>query len=157
VLVDVQQVIPLPEAAAYQVQIKEKQQREREARQSKDYTKYDVVIAGQPNKHLPKNRAIFAIVKYLCEKLGVTPDAIQESIGGRKRFRGVDGLLNSQEFLARQSQVDPQRFFCNDVDLIHFEGKTYAFSNQWGTQTADAINSLLKNFPNKNVICEKAL
>ena len=47
-LIDVQQVIPLPEAADYQVQVREKKRQERRARQGgADFTRYDVVVDGQ--------------------------------------------------------------------------------------------------------------
>ena len=49
---DVQTVIPIPEVADYQVRIREKKQRERESRKSaRDFTKYDVDIAGAHSRH----------------------------------------------------------------------------------------------------------
>ena len=48
IFIDVQTVIPIPEAVDYQVRIREKRQKERESRQSKkDYTKYDISVDGQ--------------------------------------------------------------------------------------------------------------
>lgn len=157
VLVDVQQVIPLPEAAEYQVQIKEKQQRERKARQSKDFTRYDVVTAGARHECLPKRRAIYTVVKFLCDK-GVAPEAVSKAIGtGRSVFRERDGEINFQEFVAGQGAgdalFDQRRYFCEDEELIRFGGKTYAFTNQWGTETAEFINNLISAFPDKQVTC----
>src|SRR6266487_1085434 len=46
-LVDVEQVIPLPEASAYQVGVSEKKRKEKSLRvQNRDMTKYDVTIFG---------------------------------------------------------------------------------------------------------------
>lgn len=149
-LVDVQQVIPLPEAAEYQVQIREKQQRERVARESsKDYTKYDVTIAGTRNEHLPKRQAIFAVVKHLCAN-GVSPDGVQTASGHtRDLFQVVDGTVNSADFVAKAER--PSRCFCDDGELIHWEGKTYAFTNQWGRRTKEFIDNLVKAFPDKQL------
>src|SRR5206468_2762142 len=78
VLVDVQQVIPLPEAAAYQVQVREKSRKERLAREtSKDLTKYDVTISGVTEQRLAKRNAILRLVRYLCGG-GVTPEQIAQ-------------------------------------------------------------------------------
>ena len=58
-LVDVQQIIPLPEIEQYQVQLREKTQRERETRkQSRDFTKFDITIDGDTESWVTKGRAI---------------------------------------------------------------------------------------------------
>jgi hypothetical protein len=47
-LVDVQQIVPLPEAPQYQFQVREKAQREREARVSNaDFTRFDVKVGDE--------------------------------------------------------------------------------------------------------------
>ena len=52
VLLDVQTIIPIPEAEEYQIRIREKRQRERVAREgTRDFSKYDVVIG---DKQYPK-------------------------------------------------------------------------------------------------------
>lgn len=48
VLVDVQQIIPIPEAADYQIQMKEKTRQERKSRGTgPDFTRFDITIGGQ--------------------------------------------------------------------------------------------------------------
>ena len=56
VLLDVQTVIPLPEVADYQVRIREKKKAQEVQRNSKDYTKYDVTIAGKTFESLNKRQ-----------------------------------------------------------------------------------------------------
>jgi hypothetical protein len=52
ILVDVQQIIPLPEVESYQVKIKQQSEERREARKSsKDHTRYSVF-----DIHLGQNR-----------------------------------------------------------------------------------------------------
>ena len=51
ILVDVQQIIPLPEVAEYQVRVNEKKRKEREARtDTRDWTSYDVTLDGRLNR-----------------------------------------------------------------------------------------------------------
>jgi hypothetical protein len=77
ILLDVQQIIPLPEVEDYRVQVKEKQRRERKARTSgPDYTKYDITIEGETHGNLAKRSAIFTVIKHLCEK-GISPERIK--------------------------------------------------------------------------------
>ena len=55
VLLDVQQVIPLPEAEEFQVQVREKAQRERQTRSSsRDMTRFDVEVLGKKYRNLPR-------------------------------------------------------------------------------------------------------
>ena len=71
-LVDVQPIIPLPEAAAYITGVREKSRKERIARESsKDLTKYNVTINSVTEEGLAKRQAILRIVKHLCVS-GVT-------------------------------------------------------------------------------------
>jgi hypothetical protein len=166
-LLDVQQIIPLPEAEEYRVQIKEKQKLERTARKSdRDVTKYDVTIDGTTYERLPKRAAIFTVVRHLCE-IGHTPERIAETVPRRRNsmFRSVEGTIGSEEFVQKaiaQAKVEgksfkARRFYCADEDLIIAGGKTYAFSNQWGSWTMEAIDLLVKAFPKTDIKCQAAL
>ncbi len=85
VLVDIQQIIPLPEAELYIVPLKEKQQRERASRKTKlDTTKYDVTIAGQKHERLPKREAIFRIVQHLVNQKH-SPEDIAAAVPWRQK------------------------------------------------------------------------
>ncbi len=68
VLVDIQQLIPLPEAADFQVKQRGKDLEAAAAKvkaSTKDYTKYDLVIAGELDPHLSKQIAIARAVNGL--------------------------------------------------------------------------------------------
>jgi hypothetical protein len=161
ILVDVQQVIPLPEAEDYRVRFKEKQQRERAARRAThDLSKYDVTIGGQTHCRLSKRAAIYAVVKFLCDS-GVGPERIAAQVPGyeNRMFRSADGALDRPAFLGRMRQeqenggmsFDESRFFCDDDQLIHADGRTLACTNQWGGNFLAAINSLKKAFPEHRI------
>jgi hypothetical protein len=74
-LVDVQPIIPLPEAKDIVVQWREKSRKERIARgeSSKDLTKFDVTINGVTEPRLAKRQAILRVVKHLASS-GIAPE-----------------------------------------------------------------------------------
>jgi len=105
-MLDIQSVIPLPEAEEYQVRIHDKVRLERVSRtRSRDLTKYDVTVGGETLIGLPKRR-----------------------VPWRKNIlRGFEGRLDSDQFkseLAKQLESEgkkplPRRFFIEDDELIH--------------------------------------
>lgn len=161
VFLDVQTVIPLPEAEDYQVQIREKQQKERISRNSsKDLTKYQITIDGKTTEPLAKRRAIFSVVQHLCKK-GITPEEIHKVLHWRANglWRVVEGDVGSDAFFEGASKAaneggpafDPGRWFYNDDELIHSNGKTYAFTKMWGTRTEEGIRELLNKFSDHGI------
>jgi hypothetical protein len=166
ILVDVQQVIPLPEAEEYRVRIKEKQQRERESRRfTPDLTKYDVTIEGKIHARLSKRAAVYAVVKFLCDS-GIAPEQIAAQVPSRENsmFRSATGTLDMAAFVQRMREeeerggkrFEERRFYCADGELIHAQGRTYAFTNQWGLHTISAIKSLIQAFPEYPITCTKS-
>ena len=166
VLLDVQQVIPLPEAADYQVRVREKVQRERVARQAangRDYTKLIVTTPQGVRGPLPKRRAILEVVKGLISA-GIPPLEIGRILQNHHRYgdwtlasapddldRGGFIAAMAAEGRASGRTFDPVRFFCKDEELIRSGGRTYALTNQWGTQTIETIEALLKAFPDQGI------
>ena len=70
-------------------------------------------------------------------------------------FRSANGSLDSAAFAQSMRQeeegggrrFESRRFYCADDELIHSEGRTYAFTNQWGANFLTAINNLKQAFP----------
>lgn len=154
-LLDVQQIIPIPEAAAYQVQVQLKAQQVRASKSGgRDFTRYDVTIDGQTTSRLPKRATIFQIVKHLCD-IGVPPVEISLAIPrGDSVWSITEGHLDAAEFadlMVRQGGFDPRRWYCDDHELVYADGATYAFSNQWGASTADSVDRLIKAFPQASI------
>jgi hypothetical protein len=158
VLVDVQQIIPLPEAAEFQVQIREKARKEREARGTGvDFTRYNLDFDGEKHSSLWKRNAIFLIIQRLCAK-GTPPEEITSLFKWRPNrvWYSVDGTVDATKFATLAAakaasgggNYDPRRWFCEDGQLIHANGKTYAFSDQWGGERwRDAMNALKDKYP----------
>ncbi len=130
VLLDVQQVIPLPEAAEYQVQVREKTQRVRNAKNySRDFTRYDVSIRGETHPSQSKRRAILLIVRSLVQN-GVPSDRIASLMPWRPNHVW---------------------WFCDDDDLLSISGRTYAFSNEWGKSWTKTMTLLAESFPEHKI------
>jgi hypothetical protein len=86
ILLDVQQIIPLPEAADYQVQIRQKQREVRAAaEQATDWTRYDVQAASELHRTLYKREVMFVVCRFLWAK---------ESLLKKLRARPEDTCLS---------------------------------------------------------------
>lgn len=158
-LVDIEQVIPLPEASDYVTQLGAKDRQERVARAStRDFTKFDVSVNGKAETRLAKRNAMFFVVKNLCDS-GIKPEKISELINWRRLFLQVDGTLDSDSFIhtaTAQREVggkmfEKRRWFCDDGELIRINGKTYALTNQWGNRWGSAMSLLKDNFPEAKI------
>ncbi|MCG7988389.1 MAG: hypothetical protein ABW157_19825 [Candidatus Thiodiazotropha sp. LLP2] len=160
-LLDVQTVIPLPEAEDYQVKIREKQQKERNSRNtSKDLTKYEITIEGSSTPPLSKRKAIFTVVQQLCKK-GVSPEDIHKVLHWRANglWRIVEGEVSSDEFKEEAIRAannggfafDPGRWFCSDDELIFSGNKTFAFTKMWGVRTEEGLRDLLEAFSGNDI------
>jgi hypothetical protein len=152
-LVDVQQIIPLPEAAHYQVQVREKAQKDRAARVSgADFTRFDVQINGELHKSVWKRNALYLICKRLVNG-GISPDEIASAFTWRNNaWYSVEGTVNGEAFNQLASakatsgghSFDQPRWFCEDEELFHADGKTFAFSKMWGGKNWHRAMDLLK-------------
>lgn len=132
---DVQQVIPLPEATDYQIRVREKQQKERASRrQARDTSLYTVSLAGTVIENLSKRRAMLEVVRFLCG-CGVSPEELLRASGTNKStmFRSTTGELDSatlvdrvtKEEADRNRSFNPRRYFTDEDELIYFNGRTY--------------------------------
>lgn len=151
IFLDVQQILPLPEAQEYQIRIREKSDQQRVARQThRDYTRYDLTIGDQTYPKLYKRAFIFEVVRAAVNR-GASPEAIERAIGIDNLWVGVEGQLNGQDFCEAATKItenvgkkfDNIRYFTNDEELIPFNGKTYAFTNQWGIGTREAVDAVI--------------
>jgi len=167
VLLDVQQVIPLPEAEAYQVRVREKSRKERESRRSsRDYTKYFVTLGEERIGPLAKRETVFRVIKHLCDA-GVNPEDIKKRVTFRKKncFRQAAGAFaNEEDFVAAVTEViagkgrkfDAGRWYTGDGERIERDGMTYAVSNQWGGRAIEWLEQVLDAFPDHGVEVEAA-
>lgn len=156
-LLDVQTVVPIPEAADYQIRILEKKRRERAARQvARDRSRFDVRIGGEVHRTQTKRGMMHLIIAEAINN-GGDPKRVVEALPSRK-LKMFDGELDRDQVIERIMEVDGggvvprwKRFFCDDDKLVRVGGKTYVVSNQWGTDTIDAADSLARAFPDLDI------
>lgn len=154
-LLDVQQVIPLPEASDYQVQVREKARRERAERKGdmRDLTRYDLTVFGVRYPAKRKRRAVLQAVRSLSEA-GVHPDTIAPHLKHPQPFVREKGDLDHQRFVERMEEAyrrgegpRPRAYLTKDDELIRSGGETFALSKGWGTNTVPTLENLRCAFP----------
>jgi hypothetical protein len=144
-LVDIQQVIPLPEATDYMVGLRRREQAAKTAAVSADrYTRYTIVFGdGQTSETLNKRRALLRMVLALHAE-GVPIDKIRQVVKERK-LQSVPGTLDGDElvdtFVAKYpgSRAEKRWFY---EAPIHVDGQTWVFSKMWGEDTEETLEAL---------------
>ena len=158
VFLDIQQVLPLPEAAEYQVQLRKKTAEERQSQEYEyDFSKYDLSIFGHEYKDLYKRKLFFLAVRDLISH-GIKPEQIMAFIPARQWLK-VPGTCSVQEFKEKSAQLktvsgvayDLRRFFCEKDELFHVDGNTYAFSNQFSRHHMPMLERLAEAFPEARI------
>lgn len=169
VLLDVQTVIPIPEVADYQVRIREKKQKERAARcDNRDFTKYNVTVAGNNYEALGKRWMVYHIISQIIAS-GATPPDVQQALDlvpqcRKKLFEVLKGELDAEEVYEEIMVSDTggrypkaKRFFCGEGQLFYFDNNTYVLSNQWGGGTLETVTALSKQYPDLNIVIESVI
>ncbi|MFN5514837.1 MAG: hypothetical protein ACK5CA_08835 [Cyanobacteriota bacterium] len=139
ILLDIEQIIPLPEAEEYQVKVREQASAQRAVTSSsKDRTKYQFF-----GKVYNKRQLVLAIVTYYLQ---TNPDKTFEEL--REIFYddihstyGVIALLEKAEL-----KGGAKRYFLNEEQLLKTgDGKTIAVCNQWGIGNIKPMLEIAKN------------
>lgn len=122
ILIDVQQIIPLPEAESYRVKIKEQAEERREARKSsKDYTQY--MYNGEVYN---KRKLVLAVIQDWFHEN--KPQRVSELLSVFPQL--AISLHEAQEIVEKQGVP---RHFLNQEEVLDFPvDGCYAISNQWG-------------------------
>jgi hypothetical protein len=153
-LLHVDQVIPLPEAGDFQVEVRAKARLERAAVagvRNNDWTRYDLRVGEATFAGLPKRRLVYHTVRYAIERLGATPDDIARLLRHSRLWLSADGTHGAEGFRAAfdgNSKVDLTGWLAREEELLHVGGRTYAFTKAWGGPTAlPAMEALRAAYP----------
>ncbi len=151
-LLDSEQIFPLPEAADYQIRIREKGRRERqEYSGNRDLTKYDLKTDDGLFENLPKLRLALKVVQYAVRR-GAAPRDVLKQKGS---WVAVEGEVDEQRFLelavtARDEDspnTNISQYLTRDNELIHHDGKTFALRNNlWGPKTVADLERIVDEF-----------
>ena len=149
-LLDVQQIIPLPEAGELTVQIRRKQTQARAAStDGRDWTPYEIITPQGRSGPLRKRRAMLALVTAL-HQAGISATQLATAIP-RSRFLPVDGTLTGDDLAAAFMTAYPGsskrlgRWFLEAP--LHDNGQTWVLSKMWGTNTEPVLDRLIALAP----------
>ncbi|WP_186079292.1 hypothetical protein [Burkholderia gladioli] len=149
VLLDIQQVIPLPQAAQYTVALREKSNEQQSVRTTtRDTTRYDVTIGNAFSPNLPKRRLMLALVREAISQ-GRTPEEIREAISWRKRDLFMSKTGHADEAAFQEMFPGKRlRYFFGEDEMFFLDGTTYVLSRAWADRTLEAaekVKHLLRN------------
>lgn len=150
-LLDVQHVIPLPEASAYTVRVREKETAVKQAKESSaDWTKFIIESPTGSTEPLPKRWAMLRLVEGL-HGAGITMAQISENLPSSKTLR-VDGVFLDEDQLwdAVQAQLgnsDENRKRWHLGSSLVEGDHTWVLNNNWGSSTRENFKRLLDVAP----------
>ncbi|MGE0479393.1 MAG: hypothetical protein AB7Q17_02865 [Phycisphaerae bacterium] len=123
--------------------------------------RYDLQVGEQRFSSLSKGRAILRLVHEIVSR-GVHPDRVTEVMQERPNrvWRDVPSVVDAATFvgLSPRGNYDGPfvagRWFVGDGELIIHAGRTYAFTNQWGSPNWDRVMERLAiGFPDLRISC----
>lgn len=139
ILIDVQQIIPLPEAEDYQVKAQKKSEERREAKTTiqKDYSKF--IFNGET---LNKRNLAYEIVRTRFNEL---PEKSFENLySDFMQYENVEGLIVKYEEVLENRK---DRYFYDESKvLIMDNGDRYVVSNQWDKVNIYKLIEVANNF-----------
>jgi len=146
IFIDVQQVLPMPEAADYQIRVREKEEKSKDAKlaavTNRDLTKYR--FNGQT---YGKGRLVLAVVKFFVEENpDITLDELRTKFPDRLQ-RGV-GIIKEISLLTESAKKN-RRYYDRPDEVIHLSNgnRTIVVCSQWGRlNTGDFINHVMTSF-----------
>jgi hypothetical protein len=144
---DIEQVIPLPQAADYQVRLRKKDQQQEKVREGgADWTRYQIIVDGVAGPPLRKRQAVLSMVQALQRK-GIRIDAVSKYLPPA-RLRVISAQLANpeeiKEALREQGVNESERYF-TEAPFVE-DGKTYVLTKMWGRGTVPALASLQDAF-----------
>ncbi|WP_432565377.1 hypothetical protein [Kineococcus sp. SYSU DK003] len=139
-LLDVQQVIPLPEAEELTVRLRQRESAARAvtAQSGRDWTQYVIHTPDGSSAPLRKRRAILELLTAL-HRAGVAPTDLAQALPGNTKFLSVEGELVDQELIDTFLAAHPgarravHRWFFDAP--LHHTGRTWVLSKMWGIET----------------------
>ena len=150
-LLDVQQVVPLPEAEELTVKLRKRETaaRESKAASRRDYTKYVIKSPSGSTAPLAKNWAILAMVKFL-HGAGVSMADIAAALPANRVLSvigSLDGDVLWDAFRAEHAQSEDRRKRWFVEDPIHERERTWVLFSNWGTKTERTLERLREVAP----------
>lgn len=158
-LLDVQQVIPLPEASELTIQLQRRATQERAVRgtDGRDWTQYVITGPSGESGPLRKRQAVLTMVHAL--RAAAVPAREIARVIPHSRFLSVDGTSSGIElreaFVLAYPKFDPPRWFLDSP--VHDEGRTWIVTKMWGQNTEPVLERLAELAPEQSGIGYEAV
>jgi hypothetical protein len=149
-LLDITQLVPLPEAEEFTVKLRRREQAVRASSDGRDWTQYVVASLAGESKPLRKRWAVLEMVTAL-HTAGVSMPALVEALPN-SRLISADGVLTGDDLVEKFSGKYPA--FHNNLGRwftehpLHDGETTWLLSKMWGRQTVHTLDRLLALAPN---------
>lgn len=151
-LLDVQPIIPLPEAEELTVTLRERQASVRRAASTdgRDWTPYVVTTPNGTTAPLRKRRAVLALIQGLHEA-GVPLRQVGQALPGSSRLISVPGHLTDDALIAAftaefRAFASNRRWWFLDAPLYESD-RTWLVSKRWGLNTEATLSRLVALAP----------
>jgi hypothetical protein len=150
-LLNIEQVIPLPEAEEITVQLRRREVASRVVTgSSRDLTQYTIATPSGVTEPLRKRHAVLEMA-HTVHGAGVPGETMVDVLG--RQLRSVDGTLEDDElrdaFLIAYPKADLRRWFF--ARPFYESGLTWVVSNQWGRNTESALAGLADLVPDGGI------
>lgn len=151
VLLDIQQVIPLPEAADYQVKIRRKDSaRDRKQHDGRDLTRYHVIVDGDELPDENKRNAIRVMIDQLVSR-GTPISKVREVLPDRALKVLPGQLAGGDAVRAALAELDPKvqvrRYFTEHAWIDELSASTYVLFKMWGLNTEPTLKAASRGVP----------
>jgi hypothetical protein len=161
ILLDIQQVLPLPEAADYQVKLRRKEVARERAKggTGRDPSRFHIVVDGTDLPSENKRHAMRLMIETLANRRVSLP-AIKRVLPPA-RLRVVPGVHDPGEpsrvaLIGEDPHVDADRFFCESPFIDQEAEQTYILTKMWGPKTEPLLHALVQRFPDAKVTFRRA-
>ena len=159
VFLNVETIIPLPEAERYQTQIREKRQEAQRAERGRR-GRFTVRIDGDSIANLSARRAAWEMVARILKAHAGEESGAAERIRsctkrGNRRLLKFDGKLTAEEIEIEAEQ--PHYYFTEEREIFYDEnGNTWALTLMWRTVSmTDFAQDLGREFPELGIAVEE--
>lgn len=153
ILVNVEQIIPLPEAERFQVGVRAKRAQQKiEKVSNRDTRKRDIVIEGQHYESVTKRMIAYLVVKAAFDR-GAEVESMRALMPGSK-WIVLSGKLDGKSVIEEMTKKKAERgvefkankYHLGNEQIFYSAGNTYVLSNQWGRGTQEVVEALQNEF-----------
>lgn len=141
IILDVNQIIPIPEIEDLQIKIREKSNEKRNSNKGqRDKTKYEF-----DNKIYGKGKLVLAIVKkYVLSNTNTTFEKLISIF--KPETQGSIGVINKKtDVELKYKDKTNKRHFMNEDQIVLIENEEYVVCNGWGIDNIYGIISIAKS------------